>query len=127
VLDAFQGARLAAVEADSRVRTAIDEIVAARGDVGVAAVWQQAYASPRQLGRLFDDWVGMSPKRFARVVRAQAVIRRLADDPAADLATLAAELGYSDHAHLTRELRALTGAPPRELAARLQAAESFKR
>jgi len=47
-------------------------------------------------------------------------VRRLAEAPDVDLATLAAELGFADHAHLTRELRALTGASPRELVARLR-------
>jgi len=128
VLDAFLGARLSDSDGDGRVQAAVDEILDSEGDVDIDSLGRRAGASPRNLGRLFDDWVGMSPKRFARVVRAQATIRRLADDPDVDLSALAAELGYSDHAHLTRELRALTGAAPTELAARLRTlSDSFKR
>jgi AraC-like DNA-binding protein len=57
----------------------------------------------------------MSPKRFARIARVQAVLRRLATEPDADLAGLAAELGFADQAHLTREVRALAGTTPGRL------------
>jgi AraC-like DNA-binding protein len=118
VLDAFLLARAAAI--DSRVAKALDEIVAHEGDVEIPAVGKTAGASPRNLGRLFDAWVGMSPKRFARIVRAQVALRRLADEPGIDLAALALELGFADHAHLTRELKALTGLSPSALAASLR-------
>jgi AraC-like DNA-binding protein len=127
-LEAFLAARLAAHDGDGRVAAAVDAIVATDGDVDVEALGRRAGASPRNLGRLFDDWVGMSPKRFARVARVQAAVRRLAAAPDIDLAALAAELGFADHAHLTRELRALTGEAPRALAGRLRSlSDSFKR
>lgn len=121
VLDTFLAARLRSTQPDTRISTAIGTILDRDGAVGVAALARQAAASPRNLGRLFDDWVGLNPKRFARIVRVQAVLRRLAEEPGADLARLAAELGFADHAHLTREVRAMTGAAPSGLA------ESFKR
>ena len=34
------------------------------------------------------------------------------NDPAVDLAALAAEIGYADHAHLTRDFRAVLGFTP---------------
>ena len=34
-------------------------------------------------------------------------------EPAADLGALAAELGFADQAHLTREFRAVLGTTPR--------------
>jgi AraC-like DNA-binding protein len=66
---------------------------------------------------------GPGPKRFARIVRAQVALGRLAVDGGrgGDLAQLAAELGYADQAHFTREMRELFGAAPGALA------EIFKR
>jgi len=112
VLEAFLLARVAAATGEPRVAAAIRAIVDGEGDVSVPAVGAAAGASPRNLGRLFDAWVGLSPKRFARVVRAQAALRRLSDEPGVDLASLAAELGFADQAHLTRELQALVGLAP---------------
>jgi AraC-like DNA-binding protein len=67
----------------------------------------------------------MSPKRFARIVRLQTVLRRLADEPDANLAALAIDCGYSDQAHLTRELQSLAGLTPKRIATTL--AEAAKR
>jgi AraC-like DNA-binding protein len=121
VLDTFLAARLSGAPGDSRVRTAIGAVVDRDGAVAVAELAREATSSPRNLGRLFDDWVGMNPKRFARIVRVQAVLRRLAEEPGVDLTRLAVELSFADHAHLTREVRALVGAAPSQLA------DSFKR
>ena len=38
--------------------------------------------------------------------------QRLRDDPGLDLAALAAELGYADHAHLTGDFRTVLGMAP---------------
>ncbi|WP_052666193.1 helix-turn-helix domain-containing protein [Nitriliruptor alkaliphilus] len=67
--------------------------------------------SARQLQRRVVTAIGYGPKRFQRVVRVQRV---LAAGPArlGDLAQLAADLGFTDQAHLTREVGQLTGRPP---------------
>lgn len=129
VLDAFLAVRLRAAVSDDRVGLALTAIRERSGDVDVERLARASAASPRHLGRLFDTWIGMGPKRFARIVRVQAALRSLMEDPGRDLTSLAAELGFADHAHLTREIRALTGAPPSTLARQLHRddpAVSFK-
>jgi AraC-like DNA-binding protein len=130
VVDTFLAARLRGAAADDRVRQALDTILDRSGDIEVEQVARDSAASPRHLGRLFDTWVGISPKRFARIVRVQAALRLLLESPDRDLADLAADLGFADHAHLTREIRALAGEAPSLLARRLHRddpAVSFKR
>jgi AraC-like DNA-binding protein len=65
--------------------------------------------SRRHLVRRFAEDVGVPPKLAARLIRFEAARRRLGTVP---LARLAAEHGFADQAHLTREFRALGGAPP---------------
>ena len=119
LIEAFLLARLG--NKDARVKRALRAIDASQGTIDIARLGRDSGASPRNLGRLFHEWVGLSPKRFARIVRAQAALRRLAAEPTTDLSALAAELGFADHAHLTREVRAVAGAAPSRLA------EMFKR
>jgi AraC-like DNA-binding protein len=119
VVEAFLLARLG--HKDARVERALRAIDESRGSIDIARLGRDSGASPRNLNRLFHEWVGLSPKRFARIVRAQAALRRLAAEPSADLTALAAELGFADQAHLTREVRAVAGAAPTRLA------ETFKR
>ena len=73
----------------------------------------------RRLQRMFADYVGVSPKWVMRRARLhEAALRVEADGPAAvDWAALAADLGYADQAHLTRDFTATIGVPPTRYAA----------
>jgi len=70
--------------------------------------------SERQLRRRFHAAVGYGPKVLARVLRLQHMFA-LAPWAGDNLARLAAEAGYADHAHLASETVALTGLTPRAL------------
>lgn len=68
--------------------------------------------STRTLQRMAHRHVGMSPAAMIRRRRLQEAAERLRADPSADLAEVAAELGYADHAHLARAFRAVLGFTP---------------
>jgi AraC-like DNA-binding protein len=69
----------------------------------------------RQLRRRCQAAVGYGPRTLARVLRFRRFLSRI-DAGATDLAALAAEAGYADQAHLTRESTRLAGLPPAALA-----------
>ena len=75
----------------------------------------------RQLQRLFREHVGITPKRAIRSSRLQEVAVRLERGTATNLARLAAELGYADQAHMTRDFKAVTGRSPGGFARALDA------
>jgi AraC-like DNA-binding protein len=77
----------------------------------------------RRLQRMFADYVGVAPKWVMRRARLhEAALRAEAAGPAAvNWAALAAELGYADQAHLTRDFTATIGVPPARYAAGEQA------
>jgi AraC-like DNA-binding protein len=66
----------------------------------------------RRLQRVFADYVGVGPKWVIRRSRLHEAAARAADGGLVDLARLAADLGYADQAHLTRDFAAMVGAPP---------------
>lgn len=68
--------------------------------------------SVRTLQRLATKYVGLSPSAMIRRRRLQEAAQRIRDEPGTDLAAVAAELGYADHAHLTRDFRAVLGFTP---------------
>lgn len=124
-LETFLLARLGAV--DPRVSRAIAGIARSSGRVDVAALSRDCGASPRNLTRLFDRWVGLPPKTFARIARAQEALRRMQEAPPPNLKTLAADLGFADQAHMSRELKTITGVRPSEMSETFKrAAEIFK-
>jgi AraC-like DNA-binding protein len=71
--------------------------------------------SERQLRRRCQAAVGYGPRTLARILRFRRFLSRI-DAGAADLARLAAEAGYADQAHLTRESARLAGLTPAALA-----------
>lgn len=101
-------------------RDADAELVAAAvgtaaADPAIARAAQLAEAAGtglRRLQRLFADHVGVGPKWVIRRYRLHEAADRAAGGGDLDLVRLAAELGYSDQAHLTRDFTALVGSPP---------------
>jgi AraC-like DNA-binding protein len=68
----------------------------------------------RQLRRRFIAAVGYGPKTFARIVRFQRALARIrGGEP---LAATAAECGYADQAHMSRDVAELAGRTPGALA-----------
>ena len=73
--------------------------------------------SLRQLRRRCHGAVGYGPKTLQRVLRFRRFVSRIDARPEVlDLAALAAETGYADQAHLTRECTRLSGLTPAALA-----------
>ncbi|WP_307834574.1 AraC family transcriptional regulator [Paractinoplanes lichenicola] len=66
----------------------------------------------RQLQRLFAEYIGVSPKWVIRRARLHEASDRIQAGTPVDLGVLAAELGYSDQAHLTRDFTSMVGVPP---------------
>lgn len=71
--------------------------------------------SERQLRRGFDHVIGLSPKRYLRVVRFRRALRsarQLLRRGRLDWAAVAEAHGYFDQAHLIAEFREMAGATP---------------
>jgi AraC-like DNA-binding protein len=71
----------------------------------------------RQLRRRFERAVGYGPATLVRIHRFQGFLALAERQPDGSLGRLAAEAGYADQAHLTRECRRLSGLPPAALLA----------
>jgi AraC-like DNA-binding protein len=98
---------------DPHVRAAINEI---RRQCGTGSIDDAAAVtgiSRRHLERRFQDVVGISPKRLARITRFQRALgmfERAA--PGCRGAATAAASGYADQAHFIRDFTELAGCSP---------------
>ena len=108
---------------DGAIRDAVRAIVATEGNVPIAAVAELVGLSMRHLQRGFKDAVGLSPKEYALIRRGRHALRRMVDQggAAGAMARLAAESGYADQAHLTRDFRRLLHGTSEQLRLKLQA------
>lgn len=90
----------------------IDTMRSAEPGTRVTQVAAAFGVSPRTLQRLFANHVGTTPKQVLQRFRRQCAVDRLARETGNSLARLAAELGYCDQAHFTRDIRTTLGRPP---------------
>ncbi|WP_405806896.1 helix-turn-helix domain-containing protein [Streptomyces sp. NBC_00210] len=101
-----------------RAMTLVDLVRTDRTIRRVAELAAAEGMSARSLQRLFAAYVGVGPKWVILRYRIHEALERAesGEDPAVegapDWAELAAELGYSDQAHLVRDFTATVGVPP---------------
>jgi AraC-like DNA-binding protein len=111
-VDAAIGALLPSVRQSSEASTHLAE--RARSDREIVRAEQLAKVagvSLRTLERRFSVHVGLSPKKVIQRYRLQEVTQRTLHGEV-DWASVAADLGYADQAHLIRDFRAATGEAP---------------
>jgi transcriptional regulator GlxA family with amidase domain len=84
----------------------------AKGTLPVSQVAVAAHATVRTLERKFKQAAGYTVKDVSGLLRFEQVRNHLWLQPAASLAGLAQELGYTDQAHLSREFKRYSGTTP---------------
>ena len=119
VCAAFLRARQRPLEPrEARAQAIVARIVADHTLLRVEELVESEGMSERELQRLFREHVGVSAKWVIQRRRLHEALARM-ETSAAGLATLAADLGYVDQAHFSRDFRAMVGVSPGAYARRL--------
>ena len=80
--------------------------------VRVADLAARLAVSIRTLQRVAHRYVGLTPAAMIRRRRLQHAAEQLRLHPDANIATIAADLGYADHAHLSTDFQTVLGFTP---------------
>ncbi len=83
----------------------IDKIYRQNGNVKISDLSREAGFSERYIGKLFERWVGISPKLYAEIMRFQFSLEKLKEMGHREggiLLDIALDSGYFDHAHMNR-------------------------
>ena len=106
------------VDDEGRLVNAVVEYVEGEREVQrVGQVCAKFGIGERSLQRLLRRRIGLSPKWLIQRRRLHDAADLLRAGTTLDLARLAAELGYADQAHFTRDFRTVTGVTPGEFSA----------
>lgn len=99
----------------AEIGRAWDLLAASQGRASVEAISREVGWSSRYLRLRFGVETGLSPRSLARVMRfdrARRLLRPRAAGGTFGLADLAADCGYADQSHLTRDFGRLAGLSP---------------
>jgi len=108
--------RPATAAARRRVVSQAQAALAADPRLGLVALSRVTGCSPHHLSRVFTHLTGLTVSQYRNRLRVSLALERVAEGER-DLAGLAGDLGFADHAHLTRTVRAATGRTPSSLRA----------
>ena len=79
-----------------------------------AELAEMACLSERQFRRIFDEHVGMSPKRLLKVARFLHAARSIQSLETHDFTDIVYGMGYTDHSHFNKDFREFAGMSPTE-------------
>ena len=102
----------AAPPADPLVVQALRELQRDPTVARTGAIQRASNCSPAQFIRRFSAAVGLTPKRYARVLRFNDVLARVCRAGPREWAEVAADAGYCDQSHLIQEFRRFAGMTP---------------
>lgn len=103
--------RPATEAAQRRLLARAREILVAEPCTALIDLSGQVGCSPHHLSRVFSRFTGSGVSGYRNRIRVGLALDRLAAGET-DIAALAHDLGFADHAHLTRTIRAMTGHTP---------------
>lgn len=87
------------------VLQAVRRMLMQKGNVGVHSLAQDMQISDRQLERLFKEYIGVTPKSLAAMVRYQYLWNDILYDRKFQIQDAVYQYGYSDQAHLYHDFK----------------------
>ena len=114
LIETFLLSRLAdAANVDRMVKSTVETILTANGQLSVDELSRQTHINRRQLERKFSSAIGLSPKQFSKTIRLQATLKALQAKKSTSLAAVAHESEYYDQAHFIKDFKEFTGITPK--------------
>lgn len=98
----------------NRIEDSIRLINQSKGIINIDILASKACYSRKQYERLFMDLVGISPKKFLRIVRFQSAINERSKNQSTNLTELTYLSGYYDQSHMTNDFYKLSGMTPKQ-------------
>lgn len=104
-----------ALQSNSRVEPRLKLLLDAAdgGRCSSSEMARHLSVSHRSFNRLWNEVVGIEPRKFIQLMRFHSALELINSGIA--LKEVAADCGYSDQAHMARQIKAIAGLPPKSL------------
>lgn len=84
---------------------AVSELLKRKGNMEIEQLTKEIHISSRHLERLFQEYIGIPPKRLASLVRYQCLWNDILFHPKFRILDAVYQYGYTDQAHLLRDFK----------------------
>lgn len=106
-------ARLTPADEGGLLANTIEDLIASDSEiVRIDQIAKLINITARHVQRVTHRYVGVPPLAIIRRYRLQDAAERIREDSSLAIGQIAADLGYADHAHLTRDFRQVLGLAP---------------
>ncbi|WP_395373481.1 helix-turn-helix domain-containing protein [Marinicella sp. W31] len=97
----------------SVIDEAVKKVVESRGIIDLKSLEQLSCLSPAQFRKRFREEVGLSPKKYAKIIRINALLRELNQvKEKKQLTDLAYRYHYYDQSHFIKDFKSVVGQTP---------------
>lgn len=87
------------------VEYCVRRIYETQGSIKIDELASETRVTTRYIGKLFENYVGLSAKYCAGIVKLKEAVRIIREKPEVRLTEIAAECGYFDHTHMNKAFR----------------------
>jgi AraC-like DNA-binding protein len=99
-------------EINEKVVAIVSLVTKQQGNTSLSDAAREVGTSLRHMERLFKHHIGVSPKRFARIIRFHQSHIAMSESDVLTLASMAYRYGYADQAHFNKDYKNFTGVNP---------------
>ena len=92
----------------------IDQLYKSHGTMSLHDIAATAGYSPQYMRRVFEWFIGLSPKQFAQIIQFQKTLYNIGEKQIVDLQELAYLSGYYDQAHFNRAFKKYMQTTPKK-------------
>lgn len=100
---------------NNTLNNALFLIYKSKGNITVNDISKREVISERQIRRIFNNWIGINPKTFCKIVRFQNILKTTMLVQELNWTNLALESGYYDQTHFINEFKEFCSITPEKL------------
>lgn len=89
------------------IKYCTERIFQSQGNIKIEELAEETGFTARNIGKMFERCVGISPKLYSQIIRLQLSMNRIMEDRNVLLMDIAIDSGFFDHAHMNRMYRKL--------------------
>jgi len=99
---------------DNNIKLAISTIISSKGTIPIKELRQQLYIGERTFERKFLKDIGITPKKFAKIIQFNFSLNQLKDSDYYSFTDIAYNNNFTDQSHFIKTFKKYSGKTPKE-------------